>query len=73
MFSRMVRFGMTELQALQAATINPAKLLKQDKLGAIKPGYLADIVSVEGNPLSDISVTEAVTFVMKDGMVHRQP
>ena len=67
--SRMVRFGMTELQALQAATINPAAMLKQANLGQIKAGYLADIIAVEGNPLEDISILENVQFVMKDGDV----
>lgn len=72
-FSRMVQFGMTPLQALQAATINPATLLRQEgELGAIREGYLADIVAVKGNPLEDISVTEQVGFVMKDGVVYKQ-
>ncbi|WP_439105842.1 Xaa-Pro dipeptidase [Congregibacter sp.] len=70
-FSRMVKFGMTEMQALQAATINSATLMKQDDLGAIKAGYLADIVAVEGNPLEDISITESVPFVMKGGVVYK--
>ena len=70
-FSRMVKFGMTELQALQAATINAATLMKRDDIGAIEQGYWADIVAVKGNPLEDISVTEAVSFVMKEGVVYR--
>ena len=71
-FSRMVKFGMTEAQALQAATINSANLLKKDDLGQIKAGFLADIVAVSGNPLEDISVTERVEFVMKGGVVYKQ-
>lgn len=70
-FSRMVKFGMTEAQALQAATINSANLLKKDDLGQIKVGFLADIVAVSGNPLQDISVTENVEFVMKGGVVYK--
>lgn len=71
-FSRMVRFGMTPMQALQAATINSARLLRQqDRLGSISPGKLADIVAVPGNPLEDISVMERVLFVMKDGEVYK--
>ena len=70
-FSRMVKFGMTEAQALQAATINAAKLMKSDDLGALKVGYFADIVAVPGNPLSDITVTESVSFVMKNGEIIR--
>jgi imidazolonepropionase-like amidohydrolase len=71
--SRMVRFGMTPLQAIQAATINSAKLLKQDaNLGQIKAGFLADIVAVQGNPLNDVSVLENVSFIMKDGHIYKQ-
>lgn len=69
-FSRMVQFGMTELQALQAATINSATLLKlEDHLGSLDTGKLADIIAVPGNPLDDITVMEDVTLVIKDGKV----
>lgn len=71
-FSRMVRFGMTPMQAIQAATIHSAALLKQDNLGQIKAGYLADIVAVDGNPISNIDLMENVTFVMKDGDIIKQ-
>ncbi len=71
-FSYMVKYGMTEMQALQSATINAAKLMKSKELGAIREGYYADIVAVKGNPLEDISATESVTFVMKDGVVYRR-
>ncbi len=70
-FSRMVKFGMTPLQAIQAATVNSAALLKQANLGQIKPGYLADMVAVEGNPLADIALLADVSFVMKDGVVYK--
>lgn len=70
-FSRMVKFGMTPIQALQAATINSAALLKQDNIGQIKPGFLADIIAVEGDPLKDISLMENVSFVMKDGLIFK--
>lgn len=70
-FSRMVQFGMTPLQAIQAATINSADLLKQNNLGQIKKGYLADLVGVKGNPIKDISVLENVDFVMKGGVVYK--
>jgi imidazolonepropionase-like amidohydrolase len=71
-FSRMVEFGMTPMQALQAATINAATLMKQERdLGALQEGFLADIVAVKGNPLEDITLTEDVTFVMKDGVVYK--
>ncbi|MEH6462982.1 MAG: amidohydrolase family protein [Shewanella psychromarinicola] len=71
-FSRMVTFGMTPIQALQAATVNSAALLKQDNLGQIKAGFLADIIAVDGNPLDNISLMENVTFVMKDGVVYKK-
>ena len=66
-----VKAGMTPEQALQAATLNGAELLqRQDKLGRLKPGYYADIVAVEGNPLDDIDVAiHKVRWVMKAGAV----
>ena len=70
--SRMVQFGMTSMQALQAATINAATLLKKESLiGSISEGKLADIIAVEGNPLEDISTVENVKLVMKDGHVFK--
>ncbi|RBP53648.1 metal-dependent hydrolase family protein [Arenicella xantha] len=66
--SRMVKFGMTPMQALQAASINPAKLLKREQdLGSLSAGRFADIIAVRGNPLEDISLLENVAFVMKGG------
>ncbi|CAH9049444.1 hypothetical protein PSECIP111951_01343 [Pseudoalteromonas holothuriae] len=70
-FSRMVKFGMTPLQAIQSATINSAALLKQPELGKIKTGYLADIIAVDDNPLTNISTLEQISFVMKDGKVYK--
>ena len=64
---------MTPLAALQAGLLNGAKLLGwQDQIGALKPGYWADIVAVPGDPLTDISVLERVGFVMKGGVIHRK-
>lgn len=72
-FARMVKFGMTPIQAIQAATINPAHLLKQEAtLGSLEKGKLADIVAVPGNPLDDMSLMEKVGFVMKDGQIVKQ-
>ncbi len=69
-FSRMVQFGMTPMQALQASTINAATLLKMENdIGALREGFMADIVAVNGNPLDDITVTENVAFVMKSGEI----
>lgn len=69
-FGYMVEAGMPPMAALQAATVNAAKLLRQDgQLGAITPGRLADIVAVKGDPLADIHLMEKVDFVMKAGRV----
>jgi imidazolonepropionase-like amidohydrolase len=67
----MVKAGMTPAQALATATTIPAALLRlPDKLGRIAPGYYADIVAVEGDPLSDINVAiDKVRWVMKGGAV----
>ena len=72
--SRMVDFGMTPMQALQAASINSAKLLKQEQnIGTLKVGRYADIIAVNGDPLTNISMLENVSFVMKGGEVVKQP
>ncbi len=69
-FARMVKFGMTPMQAIQASTINAATLLKQqDILGSVSEGKKADIVGVKGNPLDDISLLENVGLVVKDGQI----
>jgi imidazolonepropionase-like amidohydrolase len=68
--SRMVKFGMPPMQALQAASTNGAKLLKKDAdIGSLQVGRYADIIAVKGNPLNDISILESVDFVMKGGEV----
>ncbi len=72
-FSRMVKFGMTPMQAIQASTINSAALLQQDKsLGQITAGYMADMIAVDGDPLKDITLLEHVTFIMKDGVIYKK-
>ena len=69
-FSYMVKYGMSPMQAIQSATSVAAALLdQQENLGSIEPGKLADIVAVDGDPLSDITELERVKFVMKDGAV----
>jgi imidazolonepropionase-like amidohydrolase len=66
-----VKAGMTPEQALRTATVNGAALLGQaDKLGRLKPGYYADIVAVDGDPLKGIDVAiQKVRWVMKGGTV----
>ena len=70
----MVQNGMKPLEALQAGLLNGAKLLAwQNEIGALKPGYFADIIAVPGNPLTDISALTHVSFVMKAGTIYRKP
>ena len=72
-FSLMVRYGMTPMQAMQAATTVAAALLgQQEELGAIEPGKAADIIAVAGDPLADVSELEHVKFVMKEGVIYKQ-
>ena len=71
-FAFMVQYGMTPMQAIQAATSNAADLLgHSSEIGSIKPGKFADIVAVTGDPLKEISMLENVEFVMKDGKVYK--
>ncbi len=70
----LVKEGMTPAQALLAATAVDAKVLgRASDLGQLKPGYLADIVAVQGDPTQAIEATKAVVFVMKGGQVVRRP
>ena len=72
-FSRMVQFGMTPMQALQAATVNAADALgKAGEVGCVEAGCHADFVAVTGDPLADMSLLADVDFVMKDGAVYKQ-
>ncbi len=71
-FALMVEAGMSEMDAIRAATINAANLLKVDKeLGTISEGKFADMVAVKGDPLEDIRLLENIPFVMKNGQVYK--
>ena len=71
-FAKMVEWGMTPLQAIQAATIGNADLFDMsDDIGTITVGKYADLIAVPENPLSDVSVLEHVDFVMKGGEVYK--
>jgi imidazolonepropionase-like amidohydrolase len=72
-FVFMTEAGMPALEAIQAATITPARLLKVDQeLGSVTVGKLADLVAVPGDPLQDIQLMGKVSFVMKAGVVYKQ-
>ncbi|GGY40598.1 Xaa-Pro dipeptidase [Parvularcula lutaonensis] len=74
-FALMVDAGMTEEEAIRAATVVGSQNIRmEDKIGTIEAGKLADIIAVEGDPLSDIELLQtAVNFVMKDGEVFKAP
>jgi len=71
-FKWMVKYGLTPMQAIKAATISAADLLGiKEKVGSLTIGKLADLVAVTADPLTDISVLENIRFVMKDGVVYK--
>lgn len=73
-FKLMIESGMPELVALQSATITAAQLLRQENdLGSLEVGKIADIIAIKGAPLKDITALEEVYFVMKGGVIYKQP
>jgi imidazolonepropionase-like amidohydrolase len=69
-----VQYGMTPMQAIKSGTSLAAELLeRQDSLGSVAAGMLADLVAVAGDPLNDITELQRVRFVMKDGTVYLTP
>lgn len=72
-FVLMANYGMSPLAVLQADLLNGAKLLGWDgQIGALEPGYYADIVAVSGDPLHDVSAVQNVSFVMKGGIIYKK-
>ena len=72
-FELMVGLGMSPMHAIQSATSVAAELLRlENEIGAVKPGLLADLIAVDGDPLDDIGLLKDVAFVMKGGVVVKQ-
>ncbi|MGB9778272.1 MAG: amidohydrolase family protein [Candidatus Bathyarchaeales archaeon] len=70
----MVKYGMTPMDAIVAATKNAAECIGIEKsVGTVEKGKLADIIAVQGNPLTDIEVLKKVEFVMKEGVIYKKP
>jgi imidazolonepropionase-like amidohydrolase len=72
-FPMMVSTGITPLRALRAATSVAAELLHLDDLGVIAEGKIADLIAMPGDPFTDIDVTGQVDFVMKEGVIYKDP
>lgn len=71
-FPYMVEFGMKPLEAIRTATVEAAELLGlKGQAGSVAAGHRADLIAVEGDPLTDVSAMKNVRFVMKDGKVYR--
>jgi imidazolonepropionase-like amidohydrolase len=73
-FATMVKWGMTSMQAIQAATANAAEALgRTSDVGAIAVGRYGDLIAVAGDPLADVTLLQSVPFVMKGGEVVKSP
>lgn len=73
-FSYMVEAGMPAGEALRSATITPAKILnREEEIGQVKEGFLADLIAVKGDPFRDVNVLQQVKFVMKNGEIYARP
>ena len=69
-FAHMVKYGLSPMQAIQSATVNAADLIGwADRVGGVEPGKFADLIAVQGDPTTDVTVLEHVQFVMKGGQV----
>lgn len=67
----MVEYGMKPVEVLRSATSVNAEVFGLNKLGNVKPGYLADLIAVSGNPAEDIKAVQQVQLVMKDGVIYK--
>ena len=74
-FTLMVEWGgFTPMQAIVAGTQNAARLLGwEDRVGTLRPGLLADVVAVAGDPTQNVRTLESAVFVMKNGVIYKQP
>jgi imidazolonepropionase-like amidohydrolase len=73
-FEYMVEWGMTPMEAIQSATSVAARYMDwSDRVGAVEPGLLADLVAVKGNPLEDVTLLESVEAVVMGGLVFKAP
>jgi imidazolonepropionase-like amidohydrolase len=73
-FGALIRHGLSPLAALRSATMEAAKFVGwSDRIGRLAPGWLADVIAVDGDPLADPTALERVSFVMKGGRIHRGP
>jgi imidazolonepropionase-like amidohydrolase len=72
-FAKMVQWGMTPLQAIQAATLHASEALGRNDVGVLQPGRYGDIVAVRGDPLRDVSLLEHVDAVVKGGELVKGP
>lgn len=73
-FELLVKYGMTPMQAIEAATTHAADLLGlKGTVGALTPGHAADLIAVQGDPLADVTVLKQVDWVLRDGQVLKRP
>jgi imidazolonepropionase-like amidohydrolase len=71
-FALLVKAGLTPLEAIQAATVNAADHFSLSaEIGSLAPGKSADLIAVKGDPLSDVTVLQHVTSVIKGGVVYK--
>ena len=70
----MHEYGLSIEKTMQAATMVGAELMNmKDTLGQVKPGFLADLIAVDGNPLENLDAISNLKMVMKDGKIYKSP